>query len=268
MSCQPGMPATVPRTAPCGHQLRWKNSRIASTTATTIPWRTPRKMTPPLATSEIATALRRTRHASARALRSVSENAATMTTAARAVCGRSASSELRNRRSSRTSPAPTRFVTWLLAPDCSATAVREPLVEIEKPWKSPAATFAVPMPIISWFGWTSSPRRAAKLVAVAIVSASETSVMPTAAIRSGATSLTFVQGTLGAGKPCGSAPTVLTPSSARPSAAVIAVAPTTATRMAGSRVVRRGRISSDGEDRRGPRAGSSRRSGRSPRRTA
>ena len=43
-------------------------------------------------------------------------------------------------------------MTWLLAPDCSATAVREPLVDTAKPWNRPAATFAAPMPIISWFG--------------------------------------------------------------------------------------------------------------------
>ena len=62
------MPATVPSTAPCGHQLRRKNRRIASTTATTMPCSTPRKMTPALATSESTTALRRTRHASAQGL--------------------------------------------------------------------------------------------------------------------------------------------------------------------------------------------------------
>ena len=67
-------------------------------------------------------------------------------------------------------PAPTSPVTWLLAPDCSATAVREPLVDTAKPWKNPAAMLAAPMPIISWSGSTSSPRRAAKLDAVAMVS--------------------------------------------------------------------------------------------------
>ena len=57
----------------------------------------------------------------------------------------------------------------------------EPLVEIANPWKNPAARFAVPIPIISWSGSTSSPRRAAKLEAVAIVSVSDTSVIPAAA---------------------------------------------------------------------------------------
>ena len=67
--------------------------------------------------------------------------------------------------------------------------------------EGPAATFAVPMPTISWFGWTSSPRRAAKLVEVAIVSVSETNVIPIAAIRSGPTSLNSVQGTSATGSP-------------------------------------------------------------------
>ena len=61
--------------------------------------------------------------------------------------------------------------------------------------------FAAPMPIISWSGATSSPRRAAKLVAVAMVSVSETSVIPTAAMSSGPTSLSFVQGRAGVGTP-------------------------------------------------------------------
>ena len=75
--------------------------------------------------------------------RSASESAAAMTTAASVVCGRSASSDGKASSSSATSPAPTRPVSWLLAPDCSATAVREPLVETAKPWKKPAAMFAV-----------------------------------------------------------------------------------------------------------------------------
>ena len=83
---------------------------------------------------------------------SMSESAAMMTTAASAVCGRSASRRRAPAGAEATRPAPTRPVTWLLAPDCSATAVREPLAEIAKPWKRPAATLAAPTPIISWFG--------------------------------------------------------------------------------------------------------------------
>ena len=51
--------------------------------------------------------------------------------------------------------APTSPVTWVFAPACSATAVREPLVLTGKPWKSPAAMFAAPIPIISWLPSTS-----------------------------------------------------------------------------------------------------------------
>ena len=128
-------------------------------------------------------------------------------------------------------------MSWLLAPDCSATAVRDPLVETANPWTSPAATFAAPMPIISWFGSTSSPRRAAKADEVAIVSVSDTSVMPTAAMSSGPTSESCVHGSDGVGKPCGSEPTVAI-SSARPSTADTTVAPTTATSTAGTFFVR------------------------------
>ena len=43
-----------------------------------------------------------------------------------------------------TRPAPTSPVIWVLAPDWSATAVREPLTETAKPWKNPAAMFDGP----------------------------------------------------------------------------------------------------------------------------
>ena len=131
-------------------------------------------------------------------------------------------------------PAPTTPVSWLFAPDCSATAVRDPLVDTAKPWTNPAAMLAAPMPIISWFGSTSSPRRAAKLAAVAIVSVSDTSVMPIAATNNGPTSCTVVNGNAGVGKPFGSEPTVDTPLLLRSSTAEMTVAPATATNTAGT----------------------------------
>ena len=67
------------------------------------------------------------------------------------------------------------------------------------------------MPTISWFGSISSPRRAAKEVAVAMVSVSETRVMPSAATSIGHTSAALVQGTDGAGTPCGSGPVTVDP---------------------------------------------------------
>ena len=51
-----------------------------------------------------------------------------------------------------------------------------------------------PIPTISWLASFSSPRRAAKLVEVAIVSASETSVIPIAAANSVPTSLRSTEG--------------------------------------------------------------------------
>ena len=92
---------------------------------------------------------------------SASDSDAVITTAASAGCGR-----LRNRPGTSTSirmirTAPTTPVSWVLAPARSATAVRDPLVLTGKPWKSPAARFAAPIPIISWLPSTSWPVRAA-----------------------------------------------------------------------------------------------------------
>ena len=163
-----------------------------------------------------------------------SETAAEMTTAASAVCGRFRSKAGRNTSRTVTMPAPTSPVTWLLDPADSATALREPLTETANPWNNPAKMFDEPTPIISWFGSTSSPRRAAKLVDVAIVSVSETRTMPTAAPSSGATSEAFVHGTAGTGSPRGSVPTTSTPFDTRSSSPTATVAPTTATRTAGT----------------------------------
>ena len=44
---------------------------------------------------------------------------------------------------------------WVLAPDWSATAVREPLVLTGNPEKSPAARLADPIPASSWLPLTS-----------------------------------------------------------------------------------------------------------------
>ncbi len=137
---------------------------------------------------------------------SISDSAATITTAARAVCGRSASSEFRNSSSTATRAGADDPGDLALGSRLLCHRGPEPLVETANPWNSPAAMFAAPMPIISWFGSISSPRRAAKLVAVAIVSVSDTSVMPIAAISSGTTSPAFVQGMVGVGTPCGRAP--------------------------------------------------------------
>ena len=87
--------------------------------------------------------------------------------------------------------APTRPVTWLFAPTCSATAVRDPLVLTGKPWNRPAAMFAAPIPIISRLPSISCPVRAANADAVEIVSVSETRAMPSAPPNSGHRSATL-----------------------------------------------------------------------------
>ena len=110
------------------------------------------------------------------------------------------------------------------------------------------------MPTISWSGSTSSPRRAAKLVAVAIVSVSDTRVMPNAATSSGTTSLASVQGMIGPGTPWGSAPTVATPSSARPRTAESDGRADHGDQDGGQRVVIAGQDEQDGQDRRARRS--------------
>ena len=160
-------------------------------------------MTPALATSESTTAERRILHTRASREKSARESAAAMTTAASAEFGKSARSPLKNTSNSTTTPAPMMPVSWLLAPDCSATAVRELLAEMANPRKKPAAMLAEPIPIISLFGLTRSPRRALNDVDRAMVSVSDTSVIPTAATSSDATSPMSVQGTVGRGQPLG-----------------------------------------------------------------
>ena len=121
--------------------------------------------------------------------------------------------------------------------------MRELLTETAKPWKNPATTLDAPTPIISALASTSSPRRAAKLDAVAMVSVSDTIVMPTAPTMRATASDALVHGRDGVGKPWGNVPTVFTPSSARPSRADTTVTPTMATSTAGIRVVIRGSTS-------------------------
>ena len=80
---------------------------------------------------------------------SASDSEAAITTAASVGCGRLRSSPGASSRISVIAAAPTSPVTCVLAPACSATAVREPLVLTGKPWKSPAARLAAPIPTIS-----------------------------------------------------------------------------------------------------------------------
>ncbi len=112
-------------------------------------------------------------------------------------------------------------------------------MDTAKPWKNPAAMFDAPMPIISWFGSSSSPRRAANADAVAMVSVSDTSTIPIAASSNGPTSDSCVHGNDGVGTPCGSVPTVAI-SLDNPAIAETIVAAPTATSTAGMRRLTRG----------------------------
>ena len=62
--------------------------------------------------------------------------------------------------SSARTTAPVSPASWLRAPTSSATAVRELLLEIGKPWKTPVATLATPSTASSRFWstcWCSRP---------------------------------------------------------------------------------------------------------------
>ena len=124
--------------------------------------------------------VRRTRRSRSVSGMSASDTDAAITTAARVGWGRSWRRPGKNSRISTIAAAPTRPVTWVFAPACSATAVRDPLVLTGKPWNSPAARLAEPIPIISFCPSTSSPLRAAKDDAVEIVSVSDTRAIPKA----------------------------------------------------------------------------------------
>ncbi len=208
--------------------------RIDSATAIPIPGSTPSSTTPRNAAIDSRHSTLRCRHSRTVAGMSASDSDAVITTAASAGCGR-----LRNSPGSRTimrmiRAAPTTPVSWVFAPDRSATAVRDPLVLTGKPWKRPAARFATPMPIISPLPLISCPVRAANADAVEIVSASDTSTMPSAPANSGPKSDRRTSGIVSGGKPLGSTPTRLTPWSARLKTVVEAIASTTMTSTAGT----------------------------------
>ncbi len=149
-------------------------------------------------------------------------------------CGRLRSSPGTNSSISTIAAAPTSPVTCVLAPACSATAVRDPLVLAGKPWKSPAARFATPIPTISPLASSSCPVRSANTEAVEIVSVSDTRVIPSAPTTSSGRSETGL-GIVSDGKPWGNVPTTLTPCAESSNAADATVAATTATITPGTR---------------------------------
>ena len=148
--------------------------------------------------------VRRCRHSRTVPGMSASDSDAVITTAARVGWGR-----LRSRPGTSSSirviaPAPTSPVTWVLAPACSATAVREPLVLTGKSLEEARrAMLAAPIPIISRFPSTSWPVRAANADEVEIVSVSDTTAMPIAPATSSARSDSATLGNVNGGKPLG-----------------------------------------------------------------
>ena len=165
---------------------------------------------------------------------SARDSDAVMTTAARAGWGRFLNRPGTSTIITMIRAAPVTPVSWVFAPDRSATAVRDPLVLTGNPWNSPAARFAAPIPIISPLPRTSCPVRAANADAVEIVSASDTSAMPAAPAASGPRSASRTCGMVSGGNPFGSTPTRLTPRAARPKTDVAAIAATTMISTAGT----------------------------------
>ena len=188
-----------------------------SPTATRMPGSTPSRATPSNATMDSQNSVLRRCHNRRVPATSASEIAAPMTMAPSTGWGTYCISPVAKTRTTVITTAPTRPVSWELAPACSATAVREPLVLTGKPWKRPAAMFAAPMPIISWFPRTCSPRLAANDEAVDIVSASATTAIAKAPMSSGGTSLGLTSGRVNGGNPCGRTPIVSTPLDSRSS---------------------------------------------------
>ena len=115
--------------------------------------------------------------------------------------------------------APTSPVTWVLAPACSATAVREPLVLTGKPWKKPAAMLAAPMPIISRLPSTScaGARGERRRRRDRVGERHQRDAQRAGDQQPRSRPLDF--GTVNGGKPSGSVPTSVTPWSARSNSA-------------------------------------------------
>ncbi|MNL54151.1 hypothetical protein D3C87_1774580 [compost metagenome] len=89
-----------------------------------------------------------------RSVISIRPMADAMTTAARALLGKSRSRSGASTNNSATANAPTTPVIWVFAPAASATGVRDELLLMANPWNKPAARLATPRPTISWFGST------------------------------------------------------------------------------------------------------------------
>jgi hypothetical protein len=141
-------------------------------TAIAIPGSMPSRATPRDAVIDRANSALRCRHNRAVPGMSATDSGAVITAAASAGCGRLPKRPGTSTIMRMISAAPIIPVSWDLAPDRSATAVRDPLVLTGNSWNRPAARFAAPMPIISWLPRISYLVRAANAEAVEMVSVS------------------------------------------------------------------------------------------------
>ena len=125
--------------------------------AMTIPCSTPTKATPRKAASDSSPSTRSIRSSRRTAARSSSDDAATITTAASVDDGRYWVTPGASRMNATISRAPTTPTSWLLAPACSATGVRDELADTGNPPSRPPARLATPTAPISWLPSTFSP---------------------------------------------------------------------------------------------------------------
>lgn len=198
-----------------------------------MPSSTPTKATPRKVAASRAASVRLILSNRRNVFKSRIDAAATITTPASTLEGRNAVTPGATIMNSATRSAPTAPLRGLLAPAARAIGVREALPEIGKPPKRPLATFATPRAPISWFPSTWTPLRAAKLFDRTDVSAKAIRAMPAAGPSKAMTSSRLIPPRAGDGRPRGREPTVGS-AVVRSSAAVSAVAATTAIRTPGS----------------------------------
>ena len=137
-----------------------------------------------------------------------------MTTAARVAVGRSARRPGAATSMTPMAIAPTTEVSCVCAPAASATGVRDALLLIGMPDRSPVARLAAPRATSSRSWSTSSPRRIENVRDRTLVSVADTSAIPRAAGTSARKSPATSGGRVTGGSPTGSGPTTSIPARA------------------------------------------------------
>ena len=156
-----------------------------------------------------------------------------MTTPASVAVGRNAVTPGVTSMNTITRAAATMPLNGVRAPASSAMGVRDELPQTGKPPSRPLATLAIPSAPISWLPLVWMPRRPARLLDKAEVSAKAMSAMPAAGPMSPATSSRVMPPRAGAGSPWGRAPT-MGMASLRPRAAAAAMDAATASSTPGT----------------------------------